>query len=135
MARISTLALVATLTPMVDVSVYNVTNKLAVANAGANNGDLIEVFTVGRNARCVGADVNAKGTLGAGCTVKLQRYRPSDTTTSDLTIATTAGGPSLVTGATIGPQDILAGDIIQLLVGGANVGAAAAIEVDVRLQH
>jgi hypothetical protein len=73
MARISTLALVATLTPMVDVSVF--------------------------------------------------------------TIATTAGGPSLVTGATIGPQDILAGDIIQLLVGGANVGAAAAIEVDVRLQH
>ncbi|WP_162987025.1 hypothetical protein [Sphingomonas paeninsulae] len=50
-------------------------------------------------------------------------------------MATTAAGASVVSSATIGCVDLVAGDIIEALVGGAAVSAAAAIEVDLLLQH
>jgi hypothetical protein len=64
-----------------------------------------------------------------------EAQKNSGGTRTDLTIATTAGGASYVTSATIGPVDVIAGDIIELLVGGANISAAAAVEVDITLQH
>jgi hypothetical protein len=73
-------------------------------------------------------------TLGAGCTVKLSLYR-AGALVRDLTVATTAGAASYANANTLGPIDALAGDEITIVVGGANVGAAATITADVQLQH
>ena len=135
MARIVALLLASTVTPMVDVSVYNLNVRPALTAGIANNGDQIEVATILRDGRMTAADLRAVASLGAGATVQLQRYRASDNSTVNLTAATVAGGASYVNSNAIGPVDLKAGDVIQLLVGGANITAASVVEVDLRLQH
>lgn len=139
MAILTTYLLASTVTPQLDVGAYINTQKRNLNNLAANgsaypqNGDNVQVLTIQRNARLLNSHVVAKATLGAGATVKLQRNRAGARV--DLTVATTAGGASVVNSATIGPLDLLAGDIIELLVGGANVSAAADVEIDLLLQH
>ncbi len=116
-----------------DAGSYHICKKINIANAAAANGDRIQLLVVGRAGRLQSAIVNALATLGAACTIKLQRDRAGVYT--DLTIATTAGGASLVNSSTIGPKDLAVGDVLSLLVGGANVGAAAAVEIDLTLNH
>ncbi len=135
MARIATLLLASTLVPVVDVSVYNLFCGPALTAGIAAVGDVVDVAPIIRNARLVAADIRALATLGAAATVKLVRFRPSDGTTVDLTAATTAGAASYANSNLIGPQALLAGDVIQLAVAGGNISAAAIVEVDVRLQH
>lgn len=135
MARIASLMIAATLVPIVDVSVYNLNARPALTPGIAAVADTIDVAPMLRAGRVVAADVRQLATLGAGATVKLVRFRPSDNSTEDLTVATAAGGAAYANGNTIGPRDVLAGDVLQLVVGGANITAAAIVEVDVRLQH
>lgn len=135
MARITNLIIPATLVPLVDVSLYNLVARPALTNGVAANGDTIDVAPILRAARLVGAHVKTPASLGAGATVKVVRFRPSDSSSVDLTVATAAGGAAYANGNTIGPVDLLAGDVIALAVGGANIAAAAIVEVDVQLQH
>lgn len=133
MAVLTTFLTSTTSQPILDTGVYVVTKKFTAPATGVSNADNLQLIPILRNGRLIAAHLNAKGTLGAGATLKLQRN--SGGTRTDLTIATTAGGASYVTGATLGPVDVLAGDVIEALVGGANVSAAAAVEVDISLQH
>jgi hypothetical protein len=95
----------------------------------------VPIITVPRAGRIIDADIAQSATLGAGCTVKLALYR-AGALVRDLTVATTAGAASYVNANTLGPNvDALAGDEIVIVVGGANVGAAATITADVQLQH
>lgn len=133
MADVKTYLLASTVTPMLDVGTYMLTLKPAIANAAAANGDSIQLATIQRNCRMGSAHLRALATLGAAATVKLQRNRGG--VRIDLTVATTAAGASLVNSSTIGPVDLQGGDIIELLVGGGNIAAAAGVEVDLLLQH
>lgn len=127
MATVTTYLTSSLLTPGQDVGAGILTKKLTLA-AGPASGDNIQLFTVSRNCRMSAAHLRVAGTLGASCTIKLQKNTGG--TRSDLTIATTAAGASVVSSATIGCIDLVAGDIIELLVGGASVGTGAAVEVD-----
>lgn len=133
MADVKTYLLASTLTPMIDVGAYMVTQKLTIASGAANNADSIQLLTIQRAARLGSSHLRTLATLGASATVKLQRNRAG--VRVDLTTATTAGGASLVNSSTIGPVDLQAGDVIELLVGGANITGAAGVEVDLLLQH
>lgn len=139
MAVLTFYLLPSVITPQLDVGLYCNTQKRTIDNSAANggaypaNGDNIQLFTIQRNCRMLEADLKTLATLGATATVKLQRNRSG--TRIDLTGATTAGGASVVNSTTIGNVDLLAGDIIELLVGGANISAAAGVEVDLLLQH
>ncbi len=133
MPVVNTYALPATQTPEIHAGAFTITRVLPIASGAASNADNITVLTIGRNARLTMAFLRNSATLGASCTLKMQRNRGG--TRTDLTVATTAGSASVVSGITLGPVDLLAGDIIELLVGGANIGAAASVEVDLLLQH
>jgi hypothetical protein len=133
MAVVTTFLTASTAQPILDTGLYCVTKKFTAPATGANNADNLQLIPILRAGRLVTTHLNVKGTLGASATVKAQKN--SGGTRTDLTIATTAGGASLVTSATIGPVDVIAGDIIELLVGGANISAAAAVELDITLQH
>lgn len=115
------------LTPAQDVGAGILTKKFTLA-AGPASGDNVQLFTVSRNCRMSVAFLKAVGTLGASCTAKLQKNTSGSR--SDLTIATTAGGASVVNNSTIGCVDLVAGDIIEILIGGASVGTGSAVEVD-----
>lgn len=134
MARIASLLLASALTPMLDVGLYNVRRDAALTNGIANNGDYIPLFTVQRNGRLTGAGLSVSATLGAGATIKLALYR-AGVLVRDLTIATTAAAAGFVNSATLGPIDALEGDEIVIVVGGANITAAATATADVHLQH
>jgi hypothetical protein len=134
MADITKHLLASTLTPQHEVQAYTVTLKRSLAANDAAQDDSIQLMTIGQNARINGACTFLKtsATLGASATAKLQRNR--DGTRVDLTIATTAGSAGIVSGVTKGCLDLLAGDIIEVLIAGAGQSAAADIEVDMLLQ-
>ena len=134
MARIATLLLASTVTPLLDVGLYNLNRTVNVPAAGIANTDHVPLLTIGRNGRIVGAFMNVAATLGAGATVTLALYR-NNVLVRNLTGASTAAAASVVNGSALGPVDALAGDEIVLVVGGANITAAAAVSVDVQLQH
>lgn len=134
MARVATYLLASTVTPTLDTGVYNVRRDVAMPNAGANNADTVPIITIPRAGRIIDADLAVSASLGAGCTVKLSLYR-AGAAVRDLTIATTAAAAGYVNANTLGPIDVLAGDEITIVVGGANVGAAATITADIQLQH
>jgi hypothetical protein len=134
MARVATYLLAAIATPCLDTGVYNVRRDVAMPNAGASNGDTVPILTIPRAGRLTACDLSVSATLGAGCTVKLALYR-AGASVRDLTIATTAAAAGFVNSGTLGPIDVLAGDEITMVIGGANVGAAATLTTDIRLQH
>ncbi|HEV2078702.1 MAG TPA: hypothetical protein VGR19_02230 [Allosphingosinicella sp.] len=133
MAIIASLLVSSVLTPMVDVSTYDLRGSFNLTNGLAAAGDNIQCFTIQRNGRLHGAHLKALASLGVGTTLQLQRNRGG--VRINLTAATTAGAASYVNSNAIGPVDVLAGDIIEILVGGANITAASAVEVDLLLQH
>ncbi|MCR5870673.1 MULTISPECIES: hypothetical protein [unclassified Sphingomonas] len=114
-----------------------ISKSVTLAADAADNADTIEIFTVpvGENFRLFDASLKVGGTLGASCTVQLRANRGGTRTV--LTAATTAGGASKVTGAaqTTVPFDLASGDIIELLVGGADIAASAAVEVDLKVSR
>lgn len=133
MAEVTTYLTPKTKQPIVDVSAYIVTWRATLPASGISNADNIQAIPILRNGRLLLAALRQKATLGAGATLKLQLNR--DGVRTDLTVATTAAGASLVTGITLLPVDVQADDIIEVLVGGANISASADVEVDLLLQH
>lgn len=105
---------------------------IALPNAAANSGDNIAVyaFPAGINRRLTSVVLRTSGTLGASCTLQARVNRGGTRTV--LTAATTAGAASKVdSSAQAGvPFDIQGGDVLELLVGGANIGAAATVTLD-----
>ena len=98
--------------------------------SGISNGDNVQVHAFPRLGKLSEVIVTTDGSLGAGATVVAQLNRNGSRTT--LTTATTAAAASQGTSYSIKevPIAILAGDILELLVGGANVTAAANVTVD-----
>lgn len=116
---------------MLPVGAFIDTISVAIAATDGANGDRIQLATMTRDHRLITAFMAVDATLGAGCTLKLQRDRAGVYT--DITIATTAAGASVVSNATTGAIDLLEGDIITALIGGANIAAAAGLKVDLLL--
>lgn len=106
--------------------------KLAFISGIANSGDNVEVFTFAPQAkgRLTSVIVRQSATLGASATIAAQINRAGTRTT--LTGATTAGAASKVDGGTNAnmPFDVLGGDVLELVVAGANIGASATVTVD-----
>lgn len=133
MAVITTYLLANTVTPQLDVGLYVNTQKRTIASPFPANTDNVQIFTIQRNCRMLSAHLRVGATLGTGATIQLQRNRGG--TRVNLTAATTAAAAGVVTSVAIGPLDLQAGDIIELLVGGADITASAAVEIDMALQH
>lgn len=114
-------------TPSMSGSVNYINKKLALINGSANIADNIEVFMVpyGQSWRLIAVDLRVDASLGAGATLALQVNRSGVRTV--LTPASTAAAASKVTGAADAdmPFDLLGGDVIELVVAGANITAAA----------
>ena len=134
MARIATLLLASTLTPVLDIGVYNVQREVVFPATVIANTDHVPLFTIQRDGRLTAADINTSATLGAGATVQLALYR-NNVLVRNLTAATAAGAAGYGNSNALGPINVLAGDEICAVVGGANVTASATITADVRLQH
>lgn len=132
MANVTTLLRSSLLNKIVEVAAFLWNGTFALTNGIAANGDRIQLFTVTRNMRVIHSILNVDATLGAGATLKLQRDRSG--VYVDLTVATTAGAASIVTGITLGAIDLAEGDIVTALVGGANITAAANANVDLLVQ-
>lgn len=104
----------------------------SILDNAAASGDRIQLFEVpaGREFRLTSASLMVAATLGAGCTLTLQVDR--DGSFTSITGASTAAAASKVNSATDVdvPFDLQGGDIITLLVGGADITEPAAIKVD-----
>ena len=133
MAVVTTYAKAAKDVRSLDTNLFAITEKRTLAATGIANGDNVQMITIPHPMRLINTHLAQRATLGASATVKVQLNRSG--ARSDLTTATTAGGASIVSGATIGAVDLLAGDIIELLSGGANVTSAAAVELDLICQR
>lgn len=134
MARYAALLLASTLTPILDVGMYDLNRLVTLPATGISNGDYVPVATVQRAGRVVGAKMNVAGTLGAGAIVQLALYRVG-VLVANLTGATTAGGASIVNSASLANVAAQAGDEIVLVVSGANITASSTADIDVHLQH
>src|SRR5689334_17905819 len=111
MARYAALLLASTITPILDVGMYNLNTKVTLPASGISNGDYVPVVTVQRNGRIVGAKMNVSATLGAGAVVTLAVYR-AGVLVQNITASTTAGAGSIVNGAALANLPVLAGDEI-----------------------
>lgn len=118
--------------PSYNSGIASIQKVLSFSSSQADNGDQVNVLQVppGAKKRLTRAVVRTSGTLGASCTVQLRVNRDSSYTV--LTAATAAGAASKVTDvAQAGvPFDLEGGDIVELLIGGADVTAAADVTVD-----
>lgn len=128
MANITTKLRSTLLNRMLPVGTYVDTIKLVTANALAAIGDRVQLLTITRNTRLIQAIMSVDATLGAACTIQLQIDRSGVYT--NVTLATTAGGASVVNSTTLGAFDLLEGDVLSLLVGGAGIAAIANIAID-----
>lgn len=134
MARYAALLLASTITPILDISLYNLNRLVTIPAAGISNGDYVPVATVQRNGRILGAKMNISATLGAGAIVQLALYR-TGVLVQNLTLASTAAAASIVSGVTLANVNVLAGDEIVMVCSGANITASATADIDVHLQH
>lgn len=128
MADVNTLIKPKVLNRLAEVYAFLQTYAFALVSGIAANGDRIRLIQITRAQRVVTAFLNVSATLGAGATVQLQRDRAGVYTS--MTVATTAGAASLVSNATLGPIDLAVDDYVVLLVGGANITAAATATLD-----
>lgn len=128
----------ADLTQFADSSVVQVNTQalsrrfnIALPASGVANGDNIQVHTFARGGKLVEVLVTTDGSLGASATLTARLNRNGTRTV--LTSSTTAGAVSQGNPYAVPAVPILiqAGDILELLVGGANVTAAANVAVDI----
>lgn len=132
MANVTTYLTPATRVRTVDVGQFTITKSVDIPNAGANNGDAIQLLTLPCDMRLTDAIQAISATLGAGCTVQLRVNRGGAFTPLTAASTAAAAGNNRMNAA---PMFLLAGDIIELLVGGANVGAAANVTVDLEVNR
>lgn len=131
MAIIRKYALAAVLTPTLDVGPHWVTRKQPVINADAAITDVIELLTFEKAGTIFRANLAISATLGAGCTAKL--VIGDGTTNVDVSLVTTAGAASKVTGNDT--VEFVAGAKLFVLIAGAGITAAATIRADVLVQY
>jgi hypothetical protein len=133
MARINTIRMAPILNPQNDVGAFAASLNYTIPNAAAESGDRITLLQMERDGIIFSGQFAVGGTLGASCTVQLQHSNGADDVHTSLTGATTAGGADReqLTRAIRFKK----GDTISLLVGGATVGAAAALELDLLVAH
>ncbi|WP_420136749.1 hypothetical protein [Sphingomonas sp.] len=130
MATNTTIAIPATQLKSLDTGLYNITSKPALP--GVANGDRIVLMTFGHAARVSAAHLRQTAAMGAAATMKLQRNSGGVYTARPAaTPAATAGS---VGSAAIGPLDFIAGDTVEILVGGGAL-TAGIVEVDVIAQR
>lgn len=105
----------------------------SISATEADNGDTITLLEFQRDGVLVGARFSVSGTLGASATV---RGRINDGSSPvNITAATTAGGADVEPLSAPGIFRFNAGDKLELLVGGADISAAADLQVDLLLCH
>jgi hypothetical protein len=126
MANVTSIAKPATQVKSLDTGIYNIADKPVLP--AANNGDRIVLFTFPHAFRMTSSHLKVPATLGAGCTIKLQKN--SGGTYTDITALTTAATAGVVTSAAIGPTDFAAGDTIEVLISGANL-TSGTVETDI----
>ncbi|SKB49763.1 hypothetical protein [Sphingopyxis flava] len=118
--------------PILSSAAARISKVVSLASDAADSGDTIEIFGFPTTARgkIVDAQLRVSATLGASCTVQLRVNRGGSSTA--ITAATTAGGASKVTGVAQAsvPFEIQGGDIVELVVAGADIAAAATASVD-----
>ena len=119
------------LVPMVEVGLFAITNRFTTPTSGINNNQSILILTVPRPYRLYGLHLNVSASLGASATLRARRF--DGTTGTFVTPATTAGGPSYVT-MNVAPINFQTGQFLELVVGGANISAAAEVTVDALYQ-
>lgn len=130
MANVTTHLRASRLNKQVDVGAFIDTITASLAADVANDADRIQLVTITRDSRLFDCCMAISATLGAGCTIKLQRDRAGVYT--DLTAATTAGGSDNER-MSVAPVDLDVDDIITVLVAGADTAAAATLTVDLLL--
>lgn len=131
MADVTTLLRASTLNPEIKTGGFIDTIRAAISATEADNGDRIQLATITQDMRLFDSRMRVDGTLGAA-TVQLQRDRAGVYT--NLTGATTAGGADAEEGIS-GAIDLDVDDKIVLLVGTADISAAANAEVDLHVQR
>lgn len=118
---------------VVDIGLFVASFSITVP-AGAANGDSIQVAEIPCGLRLLASHLAHPATIGAAATAKLQKNALNSGTRTDLTIATTAGGASFVSGAaTTAPQDLATLDVIEILIGGGAPTAGQTLNVDLVL--
>jgi len=133
MARINTIKNNPILNPQCDVGAGGVSFNFVIANALAASGDRITLMEMQRYGIIFSVQFAVSATLGASCTVQLQHSNAADDVHTAISGATTAGGADReqMTRAIRFKK----GDMISLLVGGAAVGAAANLELDLLVSY
>lgn len=133
MARVTTVRLPDNCTPQNDVGAFGVSLNVAIGAAEALNGDRITLMEFQRDGVILAGGFAVDATLGAAATIQLTHSNAADDTHTAITGATTAAGADreLLTR----PMRFVAGDTIELLVGGGNIGAAANVQVDLEISH
>ena len=133
MSRVNTIRMAPVLNPQNDVGAFAAQLNFRIPNAVANSGQRITLLEMQRDGIIFSGQFNVDGTLGTGATVQLQHSNAADDTHTSISGATTAGGADReqLTRAI----RFKMGDMISLLVGGANIGAAANLELDLLIAH
>jgi hypothetical protein len=132
MADVNTVLKAKVLNRLAEVYAFLQTYVFALTSGIAANGDRIRLIQITRNMRVFQSFLSVSATLGASATVQLQRDRAGVYT--NMTVATAAGAASIVSSITLGAIDLDVDDYVVLLVGGANITAAATVTVDLLCQ-
>lgn len=133
MARVDTIRLPDVVTPQNDVGAYGVSVDYAISATEADNGDRITLFEFQRDGYLHSAAIAVDATLGAAATIQLQHSNAADDTHTNITGATTAAGADREE-STRGIR-FAAGDMLSLLVGGGDIGAAANVQLEMLISH
>lgn len=133
MANITSLLLANLNRPALQVEPFILRDTFALAATIADNGDTVQLYQLPRAGLIVNAWLKLSATLGASATMQLQVGTVASR--SNVTIATTAGGASTVSNATLGMIPFAADDYIFLLSGGADTSAAASAIVELHLKY
>jgi hypothetical protein len=114
--------------PSINTGLYHVQKVISVASGDANSGDSVDVLGIapGQKVFLHRASIRTSASLGASATVQLLANGVA------VTSATTAGAASKVDSDSDSdvPLALDGGELIALLVGGANITASATITVD-----
>jgi hypothetical protein len=130
MAVVTSIMIAARNVRVVDVGEFSIDYKPVLPAAA--NADNIQLFTAPCDMRLNTAHLKVPTGLGASATLKMQRNRAGVRT--DITAATTANTAGVVNAAGIAPLDLLAGDIIELLVGGGAL-TSGTVEYDLLVRR
>lgn len=112
--------------------VFGMSIDFPISATEADNGDTITLLEFQRDGVLFGGRMAVDGTLGASATIRL---RHDDGSTQTNLTAATGGGAAEVEPFTSAPIRFSAGDKLELLVGGADIAAAANVSLDLMVSH